>query len=727
MSLFWCVLLSIKQFSIEHCMIGIDEWMRVPSVEDVFALGDCAGFLDKTGKQVLPALAQIYDKIHHEINQFCSAQSLRQVYIDMFDQIDEKMKDALQVDCTRYAPGIEILSVRVTKPTIPASIKHNFEQMEKESTKVLIAMERQMVAEKEAETQKKISLAEAEMNAQVSKILMEQKLMEKDSSKRQQEIENHMYMAREKSLTDADFYKVMKEAEANKLSHPSILSSGLLNLLQTIQRSFSETRCQTWSMIRGCLGILQAQIFSRLHIYNYFLIHFFGGMKNCALQLMHGELQVLSPLVPIREVHFLRFCKQHAEGVWAVVDVSVDMNRDTSNPQTFVSSRRLPSGYVVQDMPNGYSKCVIAGGTTGAIIEADLYPIDSIETRLQTAYSLFTAGIGGEGAFADGSSADKVNLWGAVLRSDATKESCEGIVRCFRVLLRDDYDVRHANFPHHDALVIMLKIRNVVLHKMMINTGSSIELLFQSTIDQMRLADKVQPSDINICGFNGFREERVGKIILSITKLAGKIPTINDFFSKSSDRCRWLFDLLCQGTTKKKSKKDPEIEWITKYEAAFQELKRYLGKPPVMSTPTEREELTIYLVVTDESLSYVLICLDEKTEKPIYFISKPLTLAESWYTKIKKLLLALMYTSQKLKQYFQAYSVQVMTNYPLREILFKREKSKRVQQWSVILGKHEIRFEPRYSEKGHAAVNFLVDFPVKDPDWEEDSADINKE
>jgi hypothetical protein len=29
----------------------------------------------------------IYDKIHHEINQFCSAHSLQQVYIDMFDQV----------------------------------------------------------------------------------------------------------------------------------------------------------------------------------------------------------------------------------------------------------------------------------------------------------------------------------------------------------------------------------------------------------------------------------------------------------------------------------------------------------------------------------------------------------------------------------------------------------------------------------------------------------------
>ncbi|KAK4769770.1 hypothetical protein SAY87_030302 [Trapa incisa] len=82
-----------------------------------------------------------------------------------------------------------------------------------------------------------------------------------------------------------------------------------------------------------------------------------GGTRNGALHLMHAELQVLSPLVPVREVNFLRFCKQHAEGVWAVVDVSIDAIRETpSGPTTFVSCRRLPSGCVVQDMPSGYSK-----------------------------------------------------------------------------------------------------------------------------------------------------------------------------------------------------------------------------------------------------------------------------------------------------------------------------------------------------------------------------------
>ncbi|KAL0379575.1 UNVERIFIED_CONTAM: Homeobox-leucine zipper protein ANTHOCYANINLESS 2 [Sesamum angustifolium] len=82
-----------------------------------------------------------------------------------------------------------------------------------------------------------------------------------------------------------------------------------------------------------------------------------GGTRNGALQLMNAALQVLSPLVPVREVNFLRFCKQHAEGVWAVVDVSIDTIRETSGgATTFPNCRRLPSGCVVQDMPNGYSK-----------------------------------------------------------------------------------------------------------------------------------------------------------------------------------------------------------------------------------------------------------------------------------------------------------------------------------------------------------------------------------
>ncbi|KAK9063210.1 hypothetical protein SSX86_017080 [Deinandra increscens subsp. villosa] len=75
-----------------------------------------------------------------------------------------------------------------------------------------------------------------------------------------------------------------------------------------------------------------------------------GDSRNGVVQLMQAEIQLVSPLVPARQVRFIRFCRQQAEGVWAVVDVSVDAGREG-----FIS-RRLPSGCIVHDMPNGFSK-----------------------------------------------------------------------------------------------------------------------------------------------------------------------------------------------------------------------------------------------------------------------------------------------------------------------------------------------------------------------------------
>lgn len=70
---------------------------------------------------------------------------------------------------------------------------------------------------------------------------------------------------------------------------------------------------------------------------------------------MTAEFQVPSPLVPTRESYFVRYCKQHADGTWAVVDVSLDNLR----PGPAVRCRRRPSGCLIQEMPNGYSKVYV--------------------------------------------------------------------------------------------------------------------------------------------------------------------------------------------------------------------------------------------------------------------------------------------------------------------------------------------------------------------------------
>ncbi|CAD5124136.1 DgyrCDS12437 [Dimorphilus gyrociliatus] len=159
----------------------------------------------------------IYDKIHHELNQFCSVHNLHEVYIDLFDQIDENLKIALQKDLTNMAPGLFIQSVRVTKPKIPEQIRKNYELMESEKTKLLIAVEKQKVVEREAETDRKRALIEAEKVSQVSKIQWEQKVMEKESQKKISMIEDETYRAKQKAIADAAFYTKQKEADANKI------------------------------------------------------------------------------------------------------------------------------------------------------------------------------------------------------------------------------------------------------------------------------------------------------------------------------------------------------------------------------------------------------------------------------------------------------------------------------------------------------------------------------
>ncbi|GIY53826.1 hypothetical protein CDAR_13811 [Caerostris darwini] len=161
--------------------------------------------------------ALIFNKVHHELNQFCSVHNLHEVYIDLFDQIDENLKTALQKDLNVMAPGLYIQAVRVTKPKIPETIRKNYELMEGEKTKLLIAVQRQKVVEKDAETERKKAVIEAQKNAEVAKIQYEQKIMEKESLKKMSLLEDDMAFSRAKTRAESEAYYYKQLAEGNKL------------------------------------------------------------------------------------------------------------------------------------------------------------------------------------------------------------------------------------------------------------------------------------------------------------------------------------------------------------------------------------------------------------------------------------------------------------------------------------------------------------------------------
>jgi hypothetical protein len=77
---------------------------------------------------------------------------------------------------------------------------------------------------------------------------------------------------------------------------------------------------------------------------------------------------------------------------------------------------------------------------------------------------------------------------------------------------------------------------------------------------------------------------------------------------------------------------------------------------------------------------------------------------------VQKLLYAVLITSQKLRHYFQEYSISVVTDYPLGDILRNQDATGRISKWAVELGALTIDFKPRTAIKSQALVDFMVEW-----------------
>jgi regulator of protease activity HflC (stomatin/prohibitin superfamily) len=171
----------------------------------------------------------ITDKLHHEINQFCSKHSLQEIYIDIFDQLDEELIDSLGKDLQKWAPGIELLSIRVTKPNIPDRIKRNFEDMEKLKIDFFIAAEKEKVRLEEELTKQKQQVIKAESNLEVKKIDLRKMIDKKQNDLRMGLIEGEMIFDRAKTHIETEFMAATEEAD----SYPILFTDQYMSFLAT--------------------------------------------------------------------------------------------------------------------------------------------------------------------------------------------------------------------------------------------------------------------------------------------------------------------------------------------------------------------------------------------------------------------------------------------------------------------------------------------------------------
>ena len=102
---------------------------------------------------------------------------------------------------------------------------------------------------------------------------------------------------------------------------------------------------------------------------------------------------------------------------------------------------------------------------------------------------------------------------------------------------------------------------------------------------------------------------------------------------------------------------------------AFQQLKEYLSRPPIMSSPEVDEVLFAYLAIASYAISFVLIRVDSGIQRPVYYMSKSLHETEVRYLPLEKTILAVVHAIRKLSHYFQAHTVVVLTQFPLKSIL----------------------------------------------------------
>ncbi|GJX15411.1 reverse transcriptase domain-containing protein [Tanacetum coccineum] len=164
-----------------------------------------------------------------------------------------------------------------------------------------------------------------------------------------------------------------------------------------------------------------------------------------------------------------------------------------------------------------------------------------------------------------------------------------------------------------------------------------------------------------------------------------------------------------------KCTKKSDFQWTTEVEAAFKQMKKVIAELPILTPPIAKEELIVYLEAVNESVSAVLMTEMEAKQMPIYFVSRALQGPKINYAPMEKLVLALIHASKRLKRYFQAHPIIVITDQPIKQVLSNPEIAERLQKWSIELGEYHIQYIPRTSVKGHILANFIVEQPEDDP------------
>ena len=175
-------------------------------------------------------------------------------------------------------------------------------------------------------------------------------------------------------------------------------------------------------------------------------------------------------------------------------------------------------------------------------------------------------------------------------------------------------------------------------------------------------------------------------------QLTDRLATLGRFISRFTNRLKPFFATL-RGVNR--------TGWDEECDRAFTQIKQYLAEPSILASSEAGETLFVYLVVSDTTVSAALLKENEDgKQRHVFFVSKSLADSETWYSHLEQVTLALRIAAKKLRPYFQAHPIVVLTDLPLRSTIHKSDLSRRMARWAIELSENGIQYKPRLSKNG---------------------------
>jgi hypothetical protein len=203
--------------------------------------------------------------------------------------------------------------------------------------------------------------------------------------------------------------------------------------------------------------------------------------------------------------------------------------------------------------------------------------------------------------------------------------------------------------------------------------------------------------------------ERMGPIrdLKGVQRVLGCLAALSRFISRLGEKGMPLYRLL---------KKNERFSWIVEAQEALDKLKAMLARAPILTPPQDGEPLYLYAAATTQVVSAVIVV--ERTEeghalpvqRPVYYISEVLSETKARYPQIQKLLYAVVLARHKLRHYFEAHPVTVVSSFPLGEITWNPDAAGRIAKWSVELMGETLAYAPRKAIKSQILADLVAEW-----------------